>query len=133
MRPSTTIRRGGVTSAFLALILLILVGLAVWFLVPGVRGFLGGIPGATAPSTATGAAPAAAVHYGSVTAVRSKDGLPTFVLIDSSGLTVGQQVRIERNGQAIATATVESIAGPTVTARVLTGATPLVGDHACAP
>lgn len=121
-------RHGGVTSALLALVLLVLVAVAAIFLIPGLKDRLFGSVSETptpSPSPVTPLAPAAATKVGTVTAVRAKEGMPTFCLVASSSPlpAMGAILQINRAGKAYATLLLESVAGDQLTCRVTTWAT----------
>lgn len=138
-------RRGGVTGAVLALVLLILVTMAATWLVPSLRTQVFGrdaitpeqlaapAAGSHEPTASTTTTESAKPVSGTITAVRVKDGLPTFCLIDlgkNPQVAVGAKLNALHAGQATATLLVESLTedGQGATARLMTGATPVVGD-----
>ena len=116
-------RCGGVTSAVLAIVLLVLVIAVAIFLIPGLKDRLFG--SAVAPVATSGpAASVAAVptRIGVITAVRAKEGLPTFCLILASNPVpaIGTILQVVRNGKAHAALLIESVTGDQLTCRVTT-------------
>ena len=115
-------RYGGVTSAVLALVLLVLVAGAGIFLIPGLKDRLFGTAETpvSSPSSATPSVPDTATKVGTVTAVRAKEGLPTFCLVAASlpGPTLGATLHVTRAGKAHATLLLESVTGDQLTCRV---------------
>ena len=142
MKSNNLSRRGGVTGAILALILLILVAMATIWLVPSLRTQIFGrdakLPDqvafiSTAPMAGAPATESAKPVSGTITAVRAKVDLPTYCLIDlgeATQVTVGAKLDAMHAGQAIATLLVESLTDDShgATCRIVTGATPVVGD-----
>ena len=83
------------------------------------------MPATETPNAPTVAVPKAPVHVGTITAVRAKEGLPTFALVAVQGTApaVGASLRVVRNGVAHATLLTEAVSNGTLTARVTTWAT----------
>jgi hypothetical protein len=143
MKSNNHFRHGGVTSAMLAVILLILVAMAAIWLIPSLREQVFGreaiSPGQltdaskNAESTATTTKDAINPQVGTITSVRAKEGMPTFCLFNlekNASVAVGAKLDVVHAGQAVATLLVESLTedGKGATARVMTGAAPVVGD-----
>lgn len=119
-------RHGGVTSAALALILLVIVVTAAIFMIPGLKDRLFGVTPEPASSNDTAAyvvAPPSRV--GAVTAVRAKEGMPTFCLVAGNNPppAIGSTLQVMRNGKSHATLLLESVTGDQLTCRVTTWAT----------
>jgi HAMP domain-containing protein len=144
MKSNNHFRHGGLTSAMLAVILLILVAMAAIWLIPSLRERVFGrdaiSPGQLTdaskhaePTATTTTKDAVNPQVGTITAVRAKEGMPTFCLFNlekNASVAVGAKLDVLHAGQAVATLLVESLTedGKGATARVMTGAAPVVGD-----
>ena len=117
-------RHGGVTSALLALVVIVLIAALALLLVPGLKDRLFGskpvVPDSAPPAEAPATAPAPAARIGTITAVRASDGLPTFCLVATTtpAPALGATLRVVRNGTPHATLLLEAVADGALTCRV---------------